>query len=68
MVAKLNSQDRRWQAESDARVLMSANEIVDSKQRLKAALREVKAIKKEAEDTAKRAGKLAKTKGKSKRK
>ena len=67
-MVKLSSQDLKWQAESDARTLMNANEIAESKGRLRAALQEVKSIKKEAENTAKRAGKLAKTKGKAKRK
>ena len=62
MVAKLSSQDKRWQAEQDAQTLMRASEISDSSQRLRAALQEVKNIKKEAESVAKRAGKFVKTK------
>uniref|UniRef100_A0A6M3KHI3 Uncharacterized protein n=1 Tax=viral metagenome TaxID=1070528 RepID=A0A6M3KHI3_9ZZZZ len=62
---KLSSQDKKWMAESDARVLMSANEILTSSTRYKAALKEVKNIKKDAEETAKRASKVA---GKGKKK
>uniref|UniRef100_A0A6M3JHA6 Uncharacterized protein n=1 Tax=viral metagenome TaxID=1070528 RepID=A0A6M3JHA6_9ZZZZ len=67
-MSKLSLDDKKWMAKDDARTLMNANEIADSKGRLRAALQEVKSIKKEAEATAKRAGKLAKIKGKTKRK
>lgn len=51
--------DKKWQAECDARTLMSATEINTDRSRRSAALKEVKNIAKEAEKTAKTAKKLS---------
>lgn len=58
-MAKLNADEKKWRAESDARTLMEAEEIKTQKTRFGSALREVKNIANSAEQTAKKAKKLA---------
>lgn len=59
MVSNMTKEDKKWQAENDARTLMNAIDIQSQKTRYNAALREVKNIQKEAQMTVQKAGKLA---------
>ena len=51
---KMTAEDKRWRAESDARVLMSATEIESEKSRLNDALKELDKIATDAEKVVKR--------------
>jgi len=63
---KLNSDEKRWQAESDARTLLEAQRIDSSKPRKSAAIREVKKLNKVTEKELKESKKLVASKGKAK--
>lgn len=58
----MTADEKKWQAESDARTLMEAIDIQNKTTRYNAALREIKSIQKQAEQTAKKANKLVKSK------
>ena len=58
-MVKLTADDKKWRAESDARTLMEAEEIVADKTRKVAAIKETKEIIKKAEKTVKTAKKIA---------
>jgi hypothetical protein len=53
MARALTAQDRKWQAEEDARSLAAANEIKKDKKRMTAAKKEAKTMAKEADTKAK---------------
>lgn len=68
MVTKRNTEDLKWQAESDASVMATYQEIIKDKARMG---RAIKVAKMKAEDLTKRASAMqnvAKTKATSKRK
>ncbi len=50
-MARLTADEKRWQAEEDARTLLRAVEIENSKTRKKAALKEIKKIEEQAKTT-----------------
>jgi len=57
---KLTAQDKKWMAQDDARVLISAGVIQDDRARLSRAIKEVKNIASQKEKEAKAAKKVAK--------
>ncbi len=66
MATQMTAQDRKWQAENDARTLMDAEQIRTDNSRLEAAKPQVKKLaserQKEARAATKAAAKLTKTK------
>lgn len=59
---RLTAQDRKWQAESDARSLIAANSITSDKVRLKAAKVQVRLMANEKAKELKSINKIAKRK------
>jgi len=61
-MARLTADEKRWQAEEDARTLLRAVEIENSKTRKKAALKEIKKIEEQAKTTIQTTRKVVKKK------
>jgi len=59
-MARLTASEKKWQAEEDARTLLRAVEIENSKTRKKAALKEIKKIEEQAKTTIQTTRKIVK--------